>query len=57
MKIDVMIGYICITIFLIPYGNLAEEKAVPPCPVRPATDIRGPPGISGIPGKPGSKGN
>ena len=54
MKIDVIIGYFCITIFLIPHGNLAEEKAVPSCPVRPATDIREPPGI---PGKPGSKGN
>ena len=54
MKIVVMIGYFSITVLLILHGNVAEEKVVPSCPIRPANDIRGPPGIQG---KPGSKGN
>ena len=34
------------------HGNAAQTTS-PICPVRPASDIRGPPGV---PGRPGSKG-
>ena len=54
MKTGVMLAFLYITALMNLHGNLADEKTVSSCPIRPATDTRGPPGI---PGRPGSKGN
>ena len=54
MKTGAMLIFLYITVLMNLHGNLAEDKTISSCPVKLATNTRGPPGI---PGKPGSKGN
>ena len=54
MNIAITVTILYLLIFTVLNGNLAEETTASSCPMRPATDYRGPPGI---PGKPGHKGN
>ena len=52
MKIVLFMSFVHLMMLTFSYV-VAIEKTTPVCPVRPQTDIRGPPGI---PGRPGNKG-
>ena len=46
----------CLIILMCSLGDVTQT-ASPSCPVRPASDLRGPPGFPGRPGSKGERGN